>query len=415
MESLFQDIRYGVRMMLNAPGFTVVAVLTLALGIGANTAMFSVVNGMLLRPLVYEDGEKLMFISEWAEQVPNMSFSVENFKDLRDQNRVFESIMAYRGQNYVLTGGDRPERLQGREVTSGIFDTLRLQPVLGRPFTAADDKVGAAPVALLGEAFWARRFGRDPEVIGQQLVLSGEAYTVIGVMPSRMHLSMRITDVFTPLLRNEDKLGGPTERGNHPGIYVYGRRKAGISEAQAIADVKRVGEQLAKAYPDSNARQSMSAQGLHEALVERVKGPSLVLMGAVVFVLLIACANVANLLLGRTAVRQREIAVRTALGAGRWRLIRQLLTESVLLAGMGALLGVMLAYWGVRGLVAVLPENTAQAEMIAIDVRVLLFTMAVAVVAGVLFGMAPGLQAARTDVNETLKEGGRSRGASPGA
>jgi hypothetical protein len=167
MESLFQDVRYGIRMMLNSPGFTMVAVITLALGIGANTAMFSAINGMLLRPLVYEEGDKLMFLSEASEQIPNMSFSMENFKDLRDQNRVFHSVVAYRGVNYILTGGDRAERLVGREVSVGMFDTLRLQPFLGRPFTAEEDKVGAAPVVLLGEAFWARSFGRDPNVIGK--------------------------------------------------------------------------------------------------------------------------------------------------------------------------------------------------------------------------------------------------------
>jgi putative ABC transport system permease protein len=407
MSTLLQDIRYALRLMLKTPGFTAVAVMTLALGIGANTAIFSVINGMLLRPLVYEEGDKLMFLSEWSEQVPNMSFSVENFKDLRDQNTVFEAIMAYRGQNYVMTGVDRAERVAGREVTVGFFDTLRLWPIVGRPFTPEEDKVGAAPVALLGEGFWTRRFARDPNIVGQTLTLNGEPFTVIGVMPGTMHVSMRITDVFTPLMRREDRLGGPNNRGNHPGIYVYARRKPEVSEEQARTEVKAIAQRLAETYPNSNARQSMEAISLHEALVRDSRTPSLVLLGAVVFVLLIACANVANLLLGRTAVRQREIAVRSALGADRWRLIRQLLTESVMLSGIGAVLGLALAYWGVDALVAMLPQNTAQAENIAIDTTVLIFTAVVAVLAGILFGMAPAWQASRPDVNDTLKEGGR--------
>src|SRR5687767_4563291 len=268
METLFKDLRYGIRSLLKHPGFTAIAVITLALGIGANTAIFSVINGMLLRPLVYEEGEKLMFISEWSEQVPNMSFSVENFKDLRDQNTVFEAIMAYRGQNYVLTGTDRAERVAGREVTVGFFDTLRLRPMVGRPFTPEEDKVGAAPVALLGEGFWTRRFARDPNIVGQTLTLNGESFTVIGVMPGAMHVSMRITDVFTPMMRREDRLGGPNNRGNHPGIYVYARRKAGVTEEQARAEVVAIAKRLADTYPNSNARQSMEAISLHQALVQ---------------------------------------------------------------------------------------------------------------------------------------------------
>src|SRR5262245_9637607 len=208
MEILWQDIKFAVRMLVKSPGFTCLAVLTLALGIGANTAIFSVINGMLLKPLPYPDGERLVFISEWAEEVHDMSFSVENFKDLRDQNKVFDAVVAYRGQTYVLTGTDQPERLNGREVTSGIFDTLRVKPELGRAFTPEEDKVGAERVALLGDGFWTRRFGRDPNVLNKQLMLNGESFTIIGVMPAALHTSMRLTDVFTPLLRREDELGG---------------------------------------------------------------------------------------------------------------------------------------------------------------------------------------------------------------
>ena len=259
MEELWRDVRFAARTLLKSPGFTLVAVATLALGIGANTAIFSVIHAILLRPLPYPQAERLVFLTEWSEQVPEMSFSVANLKDVRDQNTVFESIVGYNGQNFILSGAGaagsvgESERVNGRQVTSGMFTTLGKQPILGRAFTPEEEKAGAAGVALLGEGFWERRFGRDPGVVGRTLVLSGDAFTVIGVMPKSMHSSWRNTEVFTPLLRLEDRIGGENNRGNHPGIYVIGRMKAQVSAEQARAEVKTIAAQLAERYPNSNA------------------------------------------------------------------------------------------------------------------------------------------------------------------
>jgi putative ABC transport system permease protein len=408
MENWWRDVRFGARMLLKAPGFLAVAVLTLALGIGANTAIFSVINSVLLRPLPYEEAERLTILTEWSEQVPNMSFSVANLKDVRDQNTVFESLVGYNGTNFILTGeGSEAERLNGRQVTSGMFATLRKQPVLGRAFAPEDDKPGAEPVVVLAEGFWERRFGRDPDLVGKKLTLSGESFTVIGVAPKTLHGSWRTIDAFTPLLRLEDRIGGESQRGNHPGIYVVARMRRGVTLEQARADVVGIAKRLAERYPNSNAKQSMTVRSLHQQFVGDLQPALLVLLGAVVFVLLIACANVANLLLARAAARQKEVAVRMALGARRARLLRQLLTESVLLALLGGVLGVLLAYWGVRGLVASLPSNVPRADEIGIDAAVLFFTLGVSLLTGLVFGIAPAWKVASTNVHEPLKESGR--------
>jgi putative ABC transport system permease protein len=414
MGNFWQDVKYGTRMLVKSPGFTLVAALTLALGIGANSAIFSVVNAVLLRPLPYPDAEKLVFLTEWSEQVPNMSFSVANFSDVRDQNNVFESIVASRSQSYVLTGADEPERLNGRQVTAGFFPTFRIRPLIGREFTAEEDKPGGERVALLGEGMWTRRFARDPGVVGKALMLNGESFTVIGVLPATMHGTWRTFDVWTSLGRLEDQIGGANNRGNHPGIYVVGRRKSGVTVEQARANVVAIAKRLAEEYPNNNARQSMTVAPLLDAVVGDLGSILPLLLGAVGFVLLIACANVANLLLARAATRQREIAVRTALGARRTRVIRQLLTESVLLAFAGGVLGIGLAYGGVQGLIAISPANTPRINEVTVDGAVLGFTLLVSLLTGLIFGLAPALQASRPDVAETLKEGGRSGGGGVG-
>ena len=409
METLWQDVKYGARMLAKSRGFTVVAVLTLALGIGANSAIFSVVNTVLLRPLPYPEPDRLVWLSEWSQQVPNMSISMANFNDWRQMNTVFESMVAYRTDDVILTGQGEPERLQMRQVTAGLFPTLKVQPLLGRPFTPEEDKVGAERVVLLGEGFWARRFGRDPNVLGKALMLDGESYTVIGVLSAAsLHSTQREFDLFASLWRLEDRLGGPANRGNHPGIYAYARLKPGVTVEQAQSEMKSIAQRLAQQYPDSNTGTSVVVQGLLDAIVEDVRPGLLMLLAAVAFVLLIACANVANLLLARAAERQKEVAVRAALGAGRWRLIRQLLTESVLLAACGGALGLLLAVWGVDALVSAAPANVPRIEEVALDGRVLAFTFVLSLLTGIFFGIFPALHVASADLHETLKEGGRT-------
>jgi putative ABC transport system permease protein len=407
MQTFAQDVRFGARQLAKAPGFTAVAMLTLALGIGANSAIFSFVNAILLRPLPYPEAERLVFLTEWSEQVPNMSFSVANFNDVRDQNRVFESLVATRGLNYVLSGTGEPERVSGRQATAGLFATLGLRPILGRAFTPEEDRPGAERVVLLSEGLWTRRFARDPGVVGRSLTLNDEPYTVVGVLPGTLHGSFRQTEIWASLGRFEDRIGGPANRGNHPGIYVLARMKPGVTVEQARAEVVGIAKRLAEHYPNSNARQSMTVAPALEAVVGDLRFALWILLGAVAFVLLIACANVANLLLARAAVRQKEIAVRQALGAGRWRIVRQLLTESLLLAAGGGLLGLAFAWAGVRALVAISPANTPRIDDVSVDGAVLAFTLGVALATGLLFGLLPALQTTKADSAETLKDGGR--------
>ena len=415
METLWQDLKYGARQLLRNPGFTAVAVLTLALGIGATTAIFSVVNGVLLRPLPYPEPDRLVFLSEWSEEVPGMSISMANFNDWREMNTVLESLFAYRTQNVILTGEGEPERLQMRQVSHGIFPTLGIKPILGRPFTPEEDKVGAEQVVLLGEGFWLRRFAGDPEVVGKTLVLDGEAYTVIGVLPLKgFHSTWWQFDLYTPLWRLEDRLGGPTNRGNHPGMYSFARMNRGVSIDQARTEMKAIAARLADQYPNTNKGNSIEVEPLLDAIVGDLRGTLVLLLGAVTFVLLIACANVAHLLLARSADRQREVAVRAALGAGRWRLARQMLTESLLLALCGGGLGLLIGIWGTEALVAAVPPGTPRIQEVSLDASVLFFSLGVTLFTGLFFGTFPALQITRADLHETLKEGGRSGGGSVG-
>jgi putative ABC transport system permease protein len=393
-------------MLLKKPGFTVVAILALALGIGANTAIFSVVNGVLLRPLPFEDPDRLVRIGEWSQQVPGMSISYPNLQDWRAQQQVFTQIAATRFNSYNLTGTDEPERLQGRDVSANFFDVLGVKPALGRSFLPEEDHANSNRTCILSHGLWQRRFGADPAIIGKQLTLSGQSYTVVGVLPQSYRFGTP-TDVFVPIGLKEatDMLAS---RDNHPGIYAYARLKPGVTFEQSVVEMKAIAQRLAQAYPKENANNSVTLIPLREYFVGDIRTSLLILLGAVGFVLLIACANVANLLLARAASRTREIAIRTALGAGRLRIVRQLLTESVLLALMGAVVGLLLALWGIDVLRTASLEAIPSVAEIKLDTSVFLFTLAVSILTGVICGLAPALQTSKPDLNESLKEGGRT-------
>jgi putative ABC transport system permease protein len=404
METLWQDIRYGFRMLFKKPGFTVVAVLALALGIGANTAIFSVVNAVLLRPLPYADPDRLVIMWEKAA-TQDTSVSYPNFLDWRAQNQAFEQIAAFRRSSFNLVGaGGEPERLAGRMVSASFFQTFGVPVLKGRDFPPEEDRVGGNRVVILGYGFWQRRFGGAESIIGQQLNLNNQGYTVIGITPPAFRYGAE-TDIYVLIGQGEEKFY--QERGHHPGIYVVGRLKPGVNLEQGRADMDTIMARLGQQYPDTNTDRRIHIESLYDNTVEDVRPALLILLGAVGFVLLIACANVANLLLARSAVRQKEIAVRTALGASRLRIIRQLMTESVLLSLIGGAAGLLLALWGTDALKSIVPGDIPRLDESGLDLRVLSFTMLVSVLTGVVFGLAPALQASRLDLNEALKEGER--------
>jgi putative ABC transport system permease protein len=407
MQTLLQDLRYGARMLLKKPGFTLIAVITLSLGIGANTAIFSVVNAVLIRSLPYEESERLVFLSERSQQLEGMSISWPNYADWRARNNVFEKIGVYNGfSSYNLTGSGEPERLRAGQVSADLFAALRVNAALGRVFTSEEDKPGAEPVVVLSHALWQRRFGGDPNIINRTIKLSDRGYTVIGVMPPGYRFPSGV-EIWVPA----GQLSGSASwqsRGNHPGLYGVARLKAGATIEQARAEMENIAVALEKEYPNTNQGNRVTITPLRDAIIGNIGTALWVLLGAVGCVLLIACANVANLLLARASTRQREIAVRVAMGAGRWRIMRQLLTESVLLAVAGGVIGVALSLWGVDLILAISPDSIPRAAEIGLDRGVLAFTAAVSILTGLIFGLAPALQASKVQLHDALKESGRS-------
>ncbi|MGC1106331.1 MAG: ABC transporter permease, partial [Candidatus Acidiferrales bacterium] len=408
MSTLLQDMRYALRMLAKSPGFLAIAILTLALGIGANTALFSVVNGVLLNPLPYPQPEQLAALYSRTTEFSRSSISYPNFLDWQRDNRTFARLAAYRGDNFNLTGTGEPERVRAEMVNADFFPVLGVQPLIGRTFTTQDDHAGAAPVVLLSEGLWRRKFGASPRILGQSISLNATAYTVIGIIPASFYFqgnNFRLSDVYVPLGQWTDATF--LNRRVGMGMDSVGRLKPGVTLAQAREDMAGIAENLAKTYPDADKGSGITILPLKQDMVGDVAPLLYVLLGAVGFVLLIACVNIANLLLARSTGRTREFAIRAALGASRGRVVRQLLTESVLLAVAGGILGLLLAAWGTKAAIRVLPQALPRSGSVGLDAHVLFFTLGVSILAGIFFGLAPAFRASRSNLQETLKEGGR--------
>ena len=393
MSTLMQDIRYGFRMLWKNPGFTLIAVLALALGIGANTAIFSVVNAVLLRPLPYKDADRLVYIG----------LSLPDYRDVEESNQVFDGMAVFASNQYNLTGTENAEQVLGAVVSTNFFPLLGTAQ-LGRTFSAADDR---EPLAVISYDLWQRRFGGQQDVLGKTLGLSGKPHTIVGVMPPEFQFPNSQFKVWVPL---GSAMEATPEQAQNRQLRIFrsiAHLKPGVTLAQAQADVDAISNRLQQQYPDTNAGVRLRVVSIYERLVGDVRPALLIILGTVGLILLIACANVANLLLARTTAREREIAIRSALGAGRWRVVRQLLTESVLLASIGGALGILLAAWSIDLLPMLGAQDIPRADAIRIDLPVLLFTTGASLLTGLLFGLAPALQALKVNLNESLKEGGR--------
>jgi len=404
MNSLLQDLRYGGRMLRRRPGFTVVAIVTLALGIGANTTIFSFVNGILLRSLPYPQPERLVLLDETAPKLgmASMGVSFPNFLDWRERNRVFEDIATYTSSSVSLSGSGEPEQLRGAAISQGLLEILRIAPILGRTFTAEEDRPNQEMVVLLSYGLWQRRFGGDANRVGQTITLNAHPFTVIGVMPPDFRFPEQ-AEYWVPLAL-DTKMYTRTDHG----LEAVARLKDGVSLEQARAEMNDIAGRIEQENPITNEGLGVSVTGMHDALAGDYRQALLILLCVVGGVLAVACANIANLMLVRATTRQKEMAIRAALGASRWRIARQLLTESVLIGAAGGALGLLLAVWGLDLLLAAIPIKLPFWMKFGLDLRVLGFTSGVALLTGLGFGVLPALQASKPNLNETLKEGGRS-------
>jgi len=416
MTKLLQDLRYGVRTLIKKPGFVLVAVVTLALGIGGSTAIFTVVNAALLRGLPYKSSNQLYHL--W-ERTPQKEFNKREFSypDYQDyqQNSVFDGLAAYTGGGgAILSGNGEPESVPAVRASANFFSVLGVDPLVGRTFQNGEDKPGGPKVTVLTYGFWQRKFGGDPGVVGRALTINGESYTVIGVLPASFQFALRPSDLWLPYQPTPNQL---SRRFLH-GTNLIGRLKSGVSAAQAQSELSVIASRIEQQYKDSHAGTQATLLPLQEEVVGSVRPILLVLLAAVGFVLLIACANVASLLLTRSLARQKEVAIRSALGASRWRVIRQLLTESLALSVIGGAAGLLIAYWGTPALVASLPQSQLNAmpflKSLHIDASILAFSFGLSLLTGLVFGLAPAMQSSRLDLNEVLKEGGRNSSAGAG-
>src|SRR5436190_2385916 len=417
MNTLLQDIKYGLRMLIKSPSLSIVATIALALGIGANTAIFSVVNAVLLQPLPFPNSDALMSVFETDSVRGGIrgSYSYPNFFDLRDQNHVFEHVAAYHDNDFTLTGQGQPVMLHGAMASADLFSVLGVTPILGRTFTPTEDNLTeSGRVVVLSERLFAGRFNSDPSIVNKTITLNGHSFTIIGVMPKGFEFPIQNDplDLWTTIA--DDAAGEEpitAQRGAHF-LRVIGRLKPGVSKSQAQAEADTIGARLTQQYPDTNTRKGIHIEPTLQALAGDVCPALLILLGAVACVLLIACANVANLLLARAMTRHKEMAVRSALGASRMRVIRQLLTESVLLSLMGGVLGLGLAVWWSDLLIALGKQDIPRALQVRLDWRVLGFTLGVSLLTGLIFGLVPATHLSGTQLTESLKE---SRGAGSGA
>jgi predicted permease len=404
MNNLIQDIRYGLRGLWRHPGFTLVAVCSLALGIGANTAIFSVVNGVLLNPLPYPQPEQLVTIHQSKPNFEQGAMPYPNFRDLQKQNQTFSAMAISRSYGFSLMGAGEPERVDARLVSADFFSVLGLKPLLGRTFMPGEDESGAGPVALISEDLWRRKFSSAEDVLQKGITLDEKSFAVVGVIPASFTL-VRGVDVYVPI--GQWNSGALKNRGAALGLHGIGRLKPGVTIEQARSDLNRVMGDLAIAYPETNRGNGATIIPLKERVVGNIRPILLMLFGAVGFVLLIGCVNVSNLILARSTGRSREFAIRSALGAGRRRLLRQSLTESTLLGLTGGVLGLIVAGWGTKLALSALPTTLPRAEEVGLDGRVLMFTFVISVLTGILSGLVPALKISQGRVTETLKEGGR--------